>query len=172
MGGFGGWDVVAVTAETAREASAFQAELRQRRELGALPGVTKDTILLAVPDPHPRPEAPWETKSTVVGSGGATLNAVLAVAEQLSARNGTGTLDATVLQSKRVVRERNPPHAGPLFLAPPPPRLACSYPRVSLPIPCRPAVHPPQLLDVPHSRRELRGQGVLAASRRSRRQRP
>ena len=104
MGLFGGWDVVAVTAETVSEARAFQAELGQRRELGALPGVTKDTILLAVPDPHPRPEAPWETKSTVVGSGGATLNAVLAVAEQLSARNGTGTLDATVLQSKRVVR--------------------------------------------------------------------
>lgn len=104
MGMFGGWDVVAVTAETGDEARAFQAELCQRRELGALPGVTKGTILLAVPDPHPRPEAPWDSKSTVVGSGGATLNAVLAVAEQLSARNGTGTLDATVLQSKRVVR--------------------------------------------------------------------
>lgn len=103
MGLFGGWDVVAVTAETVSEARAFQAELGQRRKLGALPGVTKDTILLAVPDPHPRPAAPWETKSAVVGSGGATLNAVLAVAEQLSARNGTGTLDATVLQTKRVV---------------------------------------------------------------------
>lgn len=103
MGGFSGWDVVAVTAQTASEALAFQSELKQRRALGALPGVTKDTIVLAVPDPHPRPEAPWETKNTVVGSGGATLNAVLAVAEQLSARQGTGTLDSTVLQSKRVV---------------------------------------------------------------------
>ena len=118
MGLFGGWDVVAVTTETVSEARAFQAELSQRRELGALPGVTKDTILLAVPDPHPRPEAPWETKSTVVGSGGATLNAVLAVAEQLSARHGTGTLDATVLQSTRVVR-RHAWHAGRLHLIPP-----------------------------------------------------
>ena len=96
------WDVVAVTAETAGQAHAFQAELQQRRELGSLPGVDTNTILLAVPDPHPTPAAPWETRNTVVGSGGATLNAVLAVAEQLSARQGTGTLDANVLQSRRV----------------------------------------------------------------------
>ena len=40
------WDVVAVTAETAGQAHAFQAELQQRRELGSLPGV--DTLYTGV----------------------------------------------------------------------------------------------------------------------------
>eukprot|EP01043_Picozoa_sp_COSAG02_P076137 COSAG02_NODE_16029_length_1120_cov_0.862880_1_plen_184_part_01 len=102
------WDVVAVTTESAESAAAFQAELGRRRALGALEGVGEHTILIAVPDPHPQPSEPWyggdqASGKAVVGSGGATLNAVLAVAEQLSARRGTGTLDASVFQTTRVL---------------------------------------------------------------------
>eukprot|EP01052_Picozoa_sp_SAG31_P015513 SAG31_NODE_999_length_10457_cov_3.482622_9_plen_284_part_00 len=39
----------------------------------------------------------------MVGSGGATLNALLAVTEQLSARRGTGTLEPTVLQDSHIL---------------------------------------------------------------------
>lgn len=50
------------------------SELEGRQKRGALPA---DALLLTVPDPHTR-----------LGSGGATLNALLVAAEHLSARAG------------------------------------------------------------------------------------
>ena len=99
---FQAWDVVAVTAQSVAQAKAFQAELSYRKALGALAGVGPHTIVMAVPDPHPQPANVWEG-GTAVGSGGATLNAILGVTEQLSARRGTGTLDASVLQTHRIL---------------------------------------------------------------------
>lgn len=52
----------------------FFQELRIRQEKGLLDG---DTLILAVEDPKPD-----------IGSGSATLNAVLCVAECLAAREG------------------------------------------------------------------------------------
>lgn len=97
---FKGWNVVAITCETASQANAISKELTARRALGSLPGTTDHTIFVGVSDPRPQTANAWEEKTNVVGSGGATLNALLAVAEQLSARRGTGTLDPTVLQAR------------------------------------------------------------------------
>ena len=112
MGGFGGWDVVAVTAETAREASAFQAELRQRRELGALPGVTKDTILLAVPDPHPRPEAPLRTDLVLSATGRTAVTTGMGLEELGISLRPNGD----VCVGSDLMTEQVPTHASSLYL--------------------------------------------------------
>jgi len=88
------WDVVVVTAETLGQAQVYQAELERRRRLGTLAGVSEHTLMVAVPDANS--EQP-------VGSGGATLNALLVVAEQLSARSGSGTLKANIFAERHIV---------------------------------------------------------------------
>ena len=60
---------VVVTSANQTQADAVQRELEHRRDLGALP---RDAIVLAVPDPS----------GERIGSGGATLNALVAVAAE------------------------------------------------------------------------------------------
>uniref|UniRef100_A0A8C1XN86 Fucose kinase n=1 Tax=Cyprinus carpio TaxID=7962 RepID=A0A8C1XN86_CYPCA len=68
------WTVIVLTCQHRESVYAFQRELEGRQKRGALPA---DALLLTVPDPHTR-----------LGSGGATLNALLVAAEHLSARAG------------------------------------------------------------------------------------
>lgn len=60
----------------------YVSELEVRQKRGVLPA---DALLLTVPDPHAR-----------LGSGGATLNALLVAAEHLSARAGYSVSHITV----------------------------------------------------------------------------
>ncbi len=62
------WDAIVITAETQEQAAACTAALRERQRRGLICG---STLLLAVPDPGLQR----------VGSGAATLNALLVVAE-------------------------------------------------------------------------------------------
>ena len=57
------WDVVIITASSARQASMYRDEIERRRLAGMLP---EETQFLVVPDPEDRR----------VGSGGATINAL------------------------------------------------------------------------------------------------
>ncbi|XP_043083720.1 L-fucose kinase isoform X2 [Puntigrus tetrazona] len=68
------WTVIVLTCQHKDSVYAFQRELEVRQKRGVLPA---DALLLTVPDPHAR-----------LGSGGATLNALLVAAEHLSARAG------------------------------------------------------------------------------------
>uniref|UniRef100_A0A671L412 Fucose kinase n=1 Tax=Sinocyclocheilus anshuiensis TaxID=1608454 RepID=A0A671L412_9TELE len=68
------WTVIVLTCQHRDSVYAFQRELEVRQKRGVLP---EDALLLTVPDPHAR-----------LGSGGATLNALLVAAEHLSARAG------------------------------------------------------------------------------------
>ncbi|XP_062817746.1 L-fucose kinase isoform X1 [Anolis carolinensis] len=79
------WTVVALTCQHKDSASAFQKELEVRRARGFL---GQNPILLTVEDPKVQ-----------VGSGGATLNALLVAAEHLSARAGHTVVTSDVLQN-------------------------------------------------------------------------
>ncbi|XP_073911780.1 L-fucose kinase isoform X5 [Castor canadensis] len=88
------WTVIILTCQYKDSVQVFQKELevRQRREQ-----IPAGTLLLAVEDPEMR-----------VGSGGATLNALLVAAEHLSARAGfthlfTGTEMWLLLWAEHVV---------------------------------------------------------------------
>ena len=65
---FARWDYVVLTASNEEQAEAFREQIQYRREEGFLPSQTKVLIL---PDPDGKR----------VGSGGATLNVLRAVAE-------------------------------------------------------------------------------------------
>lgn len=80
--GFPRWDVVALTASNERQAEGFRAQLAAREQAGLLPEGTK---FLVLPDPEGKR----------VGSGGATLNVLRAVAE-LSGENFAGKRILTV----------------------------------------------------------------------------
>eukprot|EP00795_Rhopilema_esculentum_P010877 gene10877-19700_t len=72
------WTAIVLTVQDQATAQAFLKELESRQNKGY---ISKSTLLLCVEDPHCK-----------VGSGGATLNALLVVAEHLSAQSGhTGT---------------------------------------------------------------------------------
>ncbi|XP_073911777.1 L-fucose kinase isoform X2 [Castor canadensis] len=79
------WTVIILTCQYKDSVQVFQKELevRQRREQ-----IPAGTLLLAVEDPEMR-----------VGSGGATLNALLVAAEHLSARAGFTVVTSDVLHS-------------------------------------------------------------------------
>ncbi|XP_067326996.1 L-fucose kinase [Anolis sagrei] len=79
------WTVVALTCQHKDSASAFQKELEVRCARGFL---GQNPILLTVEDPKVQ-----------VGSGGATLNALLVAAEHLSARAGHTVVTSDVLQN-------------------------------------------------------------------------
>ncbi|XP_070616672.1 L-fucose kinase isoform X3 [Erythrolamprus reginae] len=83
------WTVVVLTCQHRDSAFAFQRELELRRERGSL---GRETLLLTVEDPKAQ-----------VGSGGATLNALLVAAEHLSARAGYTVVTADVLQEARIL---------------------------------------------------------------------
>ena len=78
------WDAVVVTARDAPSADALQKELKRRQESGWPPSL-QGALVLAVEDP-----------AEAVGSGAATLNALLSVGEHLSAKKGFSVLNSDV----------------------------------------------------------------------------
>ncbi|XP_053304582.1 L-fucose kinase [Spea bombifrons] len=83
------WTLVVLTCQYKDSVHALQRELEVRKKRGHLP---PDTILLTVEDPQAH-----------VGSGGATLNALLVAAEHLSARAGYTVVSADVLKDARLL---------------------------------------------------------------------
>lgn len=83
------WTVIVLTCQHKDSVYAFQRELEVRQKRGVLPD---DALLLTVPDPHAR-----------LGSGGATLNALLVAAEHLSARAGYSVVNADVLDEAHIL---------------------------------------------------------------------
>ncbi|KAM5263136.1 LOW QUALITY PROTEIN: L-fucose kinase [Ctenodactylus gundi] len=79
------WTVIVLTCQYKDSVQAFQRELEVRQKREQIPA---GTLLLAVEDPQMR-----------VGSGGATLNALLVAAEHLSARAGFTVVTSDVLHS-------------------------------------------------------------------------
>ncbi|XP_010642728.1 L-fucose kinase isoform X1 [Fukomys damarensis] len=79
------WTVIVLTCQYKDSVQAFQRELEVRQKREQIPA---GTLLLAVEDPEVR-----------VGSGGATLNALLVAAEHLSARAGFTVVTSDVLHS-------------------------------------------------------------------------
>nr|XP_060506159.1 L-fucose kinase isoform X1 [Panthera onca] len=83
------WTVVILTCQHKDNVQVFQRELEVRQKREQIPA---GTLLLAVEDPEMR-----------VGSGGATLNALLVAAEHLSARAGFTVVTSDVLHSARIL---------------------------------------------------------------------
>ncbi|XP_075393744.1 L-fucose kinase [Tenrec ecaudatus] len=83
------WTVIILTCQYRDSVQAFQRELEVRQKREQIP---EGTLLVAVEDPETR-----------VGSGGATLNALLVAAEHLSARAGFTVVTADVLQLARIL---------------------------------------------------------------------
>uniref|UniRef100_G3SYL4 L-fucose kinase n=1 Tax=Loxodonta africana TaxID=9785 RepID=G3SYL4_LOXAF len=79
------WTVIILTCQYKDSVQVFQRELEVRQKREQIPA---GTLLLAVEDPETR-----------VGSGGATLNALLVAAEHLSAQAGFTVVTSDVLQS-------------------------------------------------------------------------
>ncbi|KAJ8249080.1 hypothetical protein GJAV_G00230970 [Gymnothorax javanicus] len=79
------WTVIVLTCQHKDSVYAFQRELEVRQQFGTLP---KGALLLTVADPQER-----------LGSGGATLNALLVAAEHLSAKAGYTVVTADVLEN-------------------------------------------------------------------------
>uniref|UniRef100_A0A3Q2PSS2 Fucose kinase n=1 Tax=Fundulus heteroclitus TaxID=8078 RepID=A0A3Q2PSS2_FUNHE len=87
-GGFP-WTVVVLTCQHKDSVYAFQRELELRQQRGTLPG---DALLLTVRD-----------RQEPLGSGGATLNALLVAAEHLSNRAGHTVVTADVLDEAHIL---------------------------------------------------------------------
>ncbi|OPJ78107.1 L-fucose kinase isoform B [Patagioenas fasciata monilis] len=85
------WSVLVLTCQRGGCVCAFQRELESRRLRGSL-GPRPPALLLAVEDPWAR-----------LGSGGATLNALLVAAEHLSARAGCTVVTSDVLRDARIL---------------------------------------------------------------------
>ncbi|XP_053497718.1 L-fucose kinase isoform X1 [Ictalurus furcatus] len=83
------WSIVVLTCQHKDSVYAFQRELEIRQQRGILPA---GALLLTVPDPQEH-----------VGSGGATLNALLVAAEHLSARDGYTVVTADVLYDAHIL---------------------------------------------------------------------
>ncbi|XP_048402241.1 L-fucose kinase [Stegostoma tigrinum] len=83
------WTVIALTCQYKDSIYAFQRELEIRQHKGS---IAPDVVLLTVEDPQTR-----------VGSGGATLNALLVAAEHLSAKAGYTVVTSDVLQTARIL---------------------------------------------------------------------
>ncbi|XP_077612454.1 L-fucose kinase isoform X1 [Crocuta crocuta] len=83
------WTVIILTCQYKDNVQVFQRELEVRQKREQIPA---RTLLLAVEDPEMR-----------VGSGGATLNALLVAAEHLSARAGFTVVTSDVLHSARIL---------------------------------------------------------------------
>ncbi|KAG5839076.1 hypothetical protein ANANG_G00201100 [Anguilla anguilla] len=83
------WTVIVLTCQHKDSVYAFQRELEVRQRRGSLP---KGALLLTVADPQER-----------LGSGGATLNALLVAAEHLSARAGHTVVTADALDDAHIL---------------------------------------------------------------------
>jgi fucokinase len=85
------WDWCILTASSARQAEAYEAQIKARRRSGLLP---RDTRFLVFADPQ----------DLRIGSGGATLNALLRLAQQLSGVPGAqGACASDLLAGKRIL---------------------------------------------------------------------
>ncbi|XP_053934485.1 L-fucose kinase isoform X2 [Cuculus canorus] len=85
------WSAVVLTCRRGGGERALQRELESRRPRGGL-GPLPPALLLAIEDP-------WAG----LGSGGATLNALLVAAERLSASAGCTVVTADVLRDARIL---------------------------------------------------------------------
>eukprot|EP00043_Microstomoeca_roanoka_P014311 m.141571 g.141571 ORF g.141571 m.141571 type:complete len:1080 (+) comp15983_c0_seq1:70-3309(+) len=95
------WTAIVVTSSAPGTCGAFLAELEKRREAGV---IRKSTVLVAADDPKFK-----------IGSGGATINALLMVTEMLSAQSGFTVVNAdTIADAKILVL-----HLGGPFLCDP-----------------------------------------------------
>ncbi|KAG7256593.1 hypothetical protein CRUP_024425 [Coryphaenoides rupestris] len=83
------WTVIVLSCQHGDSVEAFQRELDLRQRRGS---VSAGTLLLTVADPEAR-----------LGSGGATLNALLVAAEHLSARAGFTVVTADVLDHAHIL---------------------------------------------------------------------
>eukprot|EP00040_Diaphanoeca_grandis_P034079 m.209883 g.209883 ORF g.209883 m.209883 type:complete len:1113 (-) comp33054_c0_seq1:185-3523(-) len=88
-----GWDVIALTSRSNRDASLYLKEFTNRQKAGL---IAENTSLLAVPDPGGH-------AGQSVGSGGATLNALLTVTEYMSALVGHTVANPDVLLGAKVL---------------------------------------------------------------------
>ena len=111
MTGICRWDVLVLTCKTNAYAKAAQDKLQRRKQLGYLP---QDLIILCIEDPQDG-----------IGSGGATLNALLTLTEHLSAQHGFTVVTSDVLKHSRVLMM----HSGRYF-----PFDPCCRSFVSLPL--------------------------------------
>ncbi|XP_072169191.1 L-fucose kinase-like [Diadema setosum] len=91
------WTAIVVTCRDKASARAVQEELDLRQKKGH---IGANTLLLTVEDPLFR-----------VGSGGATLNALLVIAEHLSQQQGYSVVNSDVLVDARILIL----HVGPAF---------------------------------------------------------
>jgi len=100
------WTAVVVTCPHASWCGPLEAEVRTIVGLGigGCDGLEAGDTVLVVPDPG--------DDDTRVGSGGATLNALLVVTEHLSARHGYTTICPELLLSARILIV----HIGPAIL--------------------------------------------------------
>ncbi|CAL9696540.1 unnamed protein product [Knipowitschia caucasica] len=83
------WTVVVLTSQHKDSVYSFQRELEQRQQCGFLP---PESLLLTVRD-----------RQEPLGSGGATLNALLVAAEHLSNRAGHTVVTADVLDDAHIL---------------------------------------------------------------------
>lgn len=95
------WDAVVLTCTRSGNAQLFRRELERRQRQGF---IDRKTVILAADDPD-----------TPVGSGGATLNALLIVTEYLSALAGHTVVSADVLTEARILIM----HLGSAYLCDP-----------------------------------------------------
>ncbi|KAL0967867.1 hypothetical protein UPYG_G00258650 [Umbra pygmaea] len=84
------WTIIVLTCQHKDSVYAFQRELEIRQQRG---GLSQRTLLLTVSDPQ----------EPGLGSGGATLNALLVAAEHLSARAGYTVVTADVLDDAHIL---------------------------------------------------------------------
>ncbi|XP_045193477.2 L-fucose kinase-like [Mercenaria mercenaria] len=83
------WTAIVITSPDKEWSHTLQRELELRQSKGY---IEKDTFLLAVEDPK-----------AYVGSGGATINALLTVTEYISAQRGYSVLTTEVLQDSYIL---------------------------------------------------------------------
>ncbi|XP_047135189.1 L-fucose kinase isoform X1 [Hydra vulgaris] len=83
------WSAIVITCSDPDSAQSFQkeVEIRQQKML-----IDPETIILCVVDPRPN-----------IGSGGATLNAILHITEHISALQGYTVISSDVLQNKHIL---------------------------------------------------------------------
>nr|XP_058947524.1 L-fucose kinase-like [Pocillopora verrucosa] len=83
------WTAIVLTCQSKTGAHIYQKELEIHQNKGFL---DKDVLLLTLEDPKAR-----------IGSGGATINALLVVTEHLSAKAGYETLTLSVLENANIL---------------------------------------------------------------------
>ncbi|CAH3182946.1 unnamed protein product, partial [Porites evermanni] len=83
------WTAIVLTCQNKTSAHTFQKELEIHQNKGF---IDKDVLVLTLEDPKAR-----------VGSGGATVNALLVVTEHLSAKAGYETLNLSVLENANIL---------------------------------------------------------------------